>query len=105
MRKEAKALLGRHNFVSFAASGGKARDPLKDIKRINLSDRGHYINIEIEADGFLYNMVRNIVGTLIEIGRGRFPAGSMRKILEGRDRKLGGATAPARGLCLVKVRY
>lgn len=105
MQKEAKALLGRHDFTSFAASAAKERNPLKEIKRIRLSARGDYINIEIEADGFLYNMVRNIVGTLIDIGRGRFPVGSMEKILESRDRKSAGTTAPAHGLCLVKVKY
>ncbi|MDD4013071.1 MAG: tRNA pseudouridine(38-40) synthase TruA, partial [Candidatus Omnitrophica bacterium] len=57
------------------------------------------------ADGFLYNMVRNIVGTLVEIGRGYFPPGSMRKILAAKDRKQAGPTAPARGLFLEEVKY
>ncbi|TRZ49337.1 hypothetical protein D4Q80_02255 [bacterium] len=63
------------------------------------------ITVEIEADGFLYNMVRNIVGTLVEIGRGRFPEGSTKKVLRLKNRKLAGPTAPARGLALLKVKY
>jgi tRNA pseudouridine38-40 synthase len=63
------------------------------------------ITIDIEADGFLYNMVRTITGTLIEIGRGRFPKGSMKKILVSRNRKKAGPTLPAHGLCLMEVKY
>ena len=71
-----------------------------------LSTMNHeLIHIDIEADGFLYNMVRNIVGTLIEIGRGRFSKGALKKILEAKDRKASGPTAPAKGLFLVKVNY
>ena len=64
-----------------------------------------FIAIDIEAGGFLYNMVRNIVGTLVEIGRGRLDKGSLDKILAARDRRLAGPTAPAKGLCLIKVNY
>ncbi len=105
MRKEAQALLGRHNFSAFAASGSKSKDAVRSIKAIKVVKDGDCIHIEAEADGFLYNMARNITGTLIEIGRGRFPKGSMKRILAGRDRRLAGPTAPAQGLCLVKVRY
>ncbi|MCX5712687.1 MAG: hypothetical protein NTY47_06460 [Candidatus Omnitrophica bacterium] len=61
--------------------------------------------IEVEVDGFLYNMVRNIAGTLVEIGRGRFPVGSMKKILSSRSRKFCGPTAPPHGLYLIQVKY
>ena len=63
------------------------------------------ITIEISADGFLYNMVRNIVGTLVDIGRGYLPPGSMKKILRAKDRTKAGPTAPAKGLFLVKATY
>ena len=66
---------------------------------------GSLIAIEIEADGFLYNMIRNIAGTLIEIGRGRFKPGSMKKILKAKNRRVAGPTLPAKGLCLVRVNY
>ena len=72
---------------------------------MDIKKSGDLIKITVEADGFLYNMVRNIVGTLIEIGRGRFKPGSVAKILKAKDRKLAGPTAPAKGLCLMEVRY
>lgn len=105
MRKEAKALLGRHNFKSFQASDKEERPSVRTIKKLNIVKRGNLINIYIEADGFLYKMVRNIVGSLLEIGRGRFAQGSLAKILAAKDRKLSGPLVPARGLCLIKVKY
>lgn len=105
MRGEAKSLLGRHNFKAFQAAEDRQRNPVRTIKRIGITKEGNFLYIDIEADSFLYNMVRNIAGTLLEIGRGRFPKGSMRKILESRDRKKAGPTLPAKGLCLVKVKY
>ena len=105
MRSEAKALIGKHNFKSFQATEARIRNPLRTIKRIKISKKKDFLYIDIEADSFLYNMVRNIAGTLLEIGRGRFLEGSMRKILNSRDRKQAGPTLPAKGLCLVKVKY
>jgi len=98
-------LLGKHNFKSFQATEQRERNPVRTIKRIKISREKNLLRIDIEADSFLYNMVRNIAGTLLEIGRGRFPEGSMRKILESRNRSLAGPTLPAKGLCLMKVRY
>jgi tRNA pseudouridine38-40 synthase len=105
IQREAKALLGKHNFKSFQASGSKERDPVRTIKKLRILRERERIIFEIEADGFLYNMVRNIVGTLIEIGRGRFPAGSLKRILLAQDRRLAGPTAAAKGLSLLKVKY
>ena len=105
MRSEAKVLLGRHNFKSFQAAELRQRNPVCTIKRIKITKDKHLVHIDIEADRFLYNMVRNICGTLLELGRGRFPKGSMAKILESRNRKLAGPALPAKGLCLVKVKY
>ncbi|MBU0547764.1 MAG: tRNA pseudouridine(38-40) synthase TruA [Candidatus Omnitrophica bacterium] len=105
MRSEAKILLGRHNFKSFQAAELRQRNPVRTIKSIKITKDKHLLHIDIEADSFLYNMVRNIAGTLLEIGRGRFPKGSMRRILESCNRKLAGPTLPGKGLCLVKVRY
>lgn len=105
MRKEAAVLKGTHDFTAFHAADKKERSSVRTIRRIAVARKGKDIVIEIEANGFLKNMVRTIVGTLIEIGRGRFPAGSMRKILSSRDRKQAGPTAAARGLCLVRVSY
>ncbi len=105
MRREAKYLLGRHNFKAFQASDGIEKNPFRTVKMVKISRKGEIVHIEIEADGFLYNMARNIVGTLIEIGRGRFPPGSMQKILRSKSRSLAGPTAQACGLCLIEVKY
>lgn len=105
MRKEAKVLLGKHNFNAFSATEERQRNPLRTIKQIKITKDKSFLHIDIQADSFLYNMVRNVCGTLLEIGRGRFAKGSMRKILESKDRRLAGPTLPAKGLCLVKVKY
>ncbi len=118
MREESRCLKGKHDFAAFCASGSDARDTLRTVKTISIKRVSYdpfsvnqkqkdysLIVIDIEADGFLYNMARAIAGTLIEIGRGRFPRGSLRKILASRDRSSAGPTAPAWGLCLVKVKY
>jgi tRNA pseudouridine38-40 synthase len=103
MKRKAKILLGKNDFKSFQSSDKKIRDSLRTIKRIEVKKKGEYIYIDVEADGFLYKMVRNIVGTLIEIGRGRQI--DLKKILHLRKRELAGPPAPASGLCLIKVRY
>lgn len=105
MQKEARVLLGRHDFKAFRATQKKERNPFKTIKRIKIAKIGDLLTIDIEADGFLYNMARNIVGTLVEIGRGRLAPGSLKKALLSRDRKLAGPTAPAQGLALIRVSY
>lgn len=105
MKKEAKVLIGKHDFKSFQAADRIERSSIRTIKNLSIKKSGETIKIDVEADGFLYNMVRNIVGTLIDIGRGRFPAGSMARILKAKDRKLAGETAPAKGLFLMEVKY
>jgi tRNA pseudouridine38-40 synthase len=105
MRREAKVLLGRHNFSSFQATEIRQRNPLRTINVIKISKDKDLLHIDIAADSFLYNMVRSIAGTLLEIGRGRFPEGSMEKILKARNRQQAGPTLPAKGLFLLKVRY
>ncbi|MCX5706549.1 MAG: tRNA pseudouridine(38-40) synthase TruA [Candidatus Omnitrophica bacterium] len=105
MRRESQALLGKHNFLAFKAADKKAKNPFKRINRISITKKGDLIRIDIEADGFLYNMARNIAGTLIEIGRGRFVKASLKRILASKNRRLAGPTLDARGLCLVRVKY
>ena len=105
MRKESKALLGKHNFKAFQATEERIRNSIRYIKSIKIIKKGNFIYFDFEAKSFLYNMVRNITGTLLEFGRGKFEPGSMKKILKMRDRCLAGPTLPAKGLCLVKVKY
>jgi len=105
MRREAKDLLGRHNFASFQTAETRQRNPLRTIKSIKIKKSKDLLHIDIQADSFLYNMVRSIAGTLLEIGRGRLPQGSMEKILKARNRQQAGPTLPAKGLYLVRVSY
>ena len=105
MRQEARHLLGKRNFKSFQAADKKLRPAQRHLKDICVRKKGDFIYIDIESRGFLYKMARNIVGTLIEIGRGKLPAGSLPHILKSKDRKLAGPTAPACGLTLLEVKY
>lgn len=107
-------LIGEHDFTSFTASGGGEKTHIRRITDIEFGPGGiigacrgdqNIYHFDITANGFLYKMVRNIVGTLVEVGRGRIDADVVPEILQARDRKRAGPTAPACGLCLVSVRY
>ncbi|UCG13740.1 MAG: tRNA pseudouridine(38-40) synthase TruA [Deltaproteobacteria bacterium] len=99
-------LEGRHDFTSFQAAGSSVRNTEREIFSTRLDSEGkHLWTITIEANGFLRHMVRNIVGTLVEVGRGRFTVEQFSALMATRDRKQAGMTAPARGLCLCKVCY
>lgn len=105
MRRAARYLVGRHDFQAFRAEGWRPKDTMRTIKRLTITKDGRYIHITVVGDGFLYNMVRTIVGTLIQIGRGKRTPEDMKRILLSRDRKQAGPTAPAKGLCLMRVQY
>ena len=105
MQEAARALIGRKDFRSFQAADKKDRGSIRRIKKLSVKKQGYIIDIDIEADGFLYNMARNIAGTLIEIGRGKLRPESIKDILNAKNRRKAGPTAPARGLCLVRVKY
>lgn len=105
MKKAAKYLVGKNDFKSFQTIDKIKRDSVRTINKIRIVSTPPVIEIYIQADGFLYNMARNIVGTLIEVGRGRFEPKKVKEILEKKFRPLAGQTAPAKGLCLEKVFY
>ena len=105
MRKAARCLIGRKDFKSFQAAARKEKSSIRTIKKLTIVSKPPLIEIYIQADGFLYNMVRNIVGTLIDIGRGKFPQGTIKKLIRGKDRSKGGPTAKACGVVLVGVKY
>jgi len=105
MRIEAAALFGRRDFSSFKAKDKRGRSSTTSIKKLSITKKGRYVYFDIEATGFLYNMARNIVGTLVEIGRGKMEEGTIKKVLRKKDRRFAGPTAPARGLCLEEVKY
>ena len=105
MRKAAGHLKGRHDFKSFQATAGEEKNSVRTIKNIKIEKDGDLVYIYIEANGFLYNMARNIAGTLVEVGRGKFKVSSIKEILLKRNRRSSGPTMPAKGLCMVRVRY
>lgn len=98
-------LLGKKDFSSFRASGCVARFPVRTISRCDIVCDGDIISFELEADGFLRHMVRNIVGTLVDVGRRRFSTDDFAAILESKDRTRAGRAAPPHGLYLVRVDY
>ena len=106
MEQAAQYLIGRHDFSSFCATGSHVKDRQRTVTDINIDrDEDGLLEITVEAQGFLKYMVRNIVGTLVEIGRGKRPPEEMKKIIDSRDRDIAGITAPARGLYLKEVKY
>jgi len=105
MRRAAPALLGLHDFSAFRAADCPARTTVREIRRLDIRQSGERTEIAAEATAFLKHMVRNIVGTLVEVGHGRRAADSLAALLEGRDRTRAGPTAPAQGLCLDEVFY
>ena len=104
MKKEAKSLIGTYDFKGFMSSGSSVTDTVRTIYNIEVSKSEDLIIIEIEGNGFLYNMVRIIAGTLVDIGRGRITE-NMSTIIESKSRSMAGHTAPAHGLFLKKVDY
>lgn len=105
MRKAARYLVGKKDFKSFQASDKKERNSVRTITRLDITHRSPVIEIYVQADGFLYNMVRNIVGTLLDVARGRIRPEEIKEILSKKSRPLAGQTAPAKGLCLIRVVY
>jgi tRNA pseudouridine38-40 synthase len=105
MEKAAGYLIGTHDFKAFQASGSPVTDTVRTIYQIDIIDKDPEVWIEVRGNGFLYNMVRIIVGTLIEASRGNIRLEEMDKILLSHDRKQAGFTAPAHGLTLVEVYY
>ncbi|NMB12195.1 MAG: tRNA pseudouridine(38-40) synthase TruA [Firmicutes bacterium] len=105
LRKAAELLVGTRDYASFQTSGSSARTSTRTVYDLRVEADDGMIKFIIRADGFLYNMVRNIVGTLLEVGKGKLMAEEMAAILAARDRSQAGPTAPAQGLYLVGVEY
>lgn len=105
MRQAARHLTGEHDFAAFRDKGEEDKSTVRRIHRITLKRHGKLLRIEITGSGFLRHMVRIIVGTLIEVGRGKMTPSRVAAILQSRDRSLAGPTAKPHGLTLVSVRY
>ncbi|MEK6590967.1 MAG: tRNA pseudouridine(38-40) synthase TruA [Nitrospinota bacterium] len=105
MKDAASLLIGTHDFSSFRSSTCQASNPVRTLKRLDIEREGNSILFHFEADGFLKQMVRNIVGTLVYVGRGKFEPLTIKKRLENKNRSSAGPTAPPQGLFLIEVRY
>ena len=106
MQEASGVLLGRQDFSSFQGADADTEDPVREVYRAEWSVEGkNFLHFTVEADGFLKHMVRNIMGTLAEVGRGKISVQEFERILAARDRRQAGITAPAQGLFLVEVKY
>jgi tRNA pseudouridine38-40 synthase len=105
MRRAAEPLKGRHDFHSFETDWPNRMSSVRTITHLTVNRVGDWLWIDVEADGFLYNMVRAIAGTLMNVGRGYWPEERVAEILRAEDRTQAGPTAPAQGLFLMRVTY
>lgn len=105
MREAAAHLVGEHDFKSFCTVRTQAEETVRTIYSLDITKQDDMITIRISGSGFLYNMVRIIAGTLLEVGMGAYPPEHVEEILDARDRQAAGRTAPARGLTLVSMEY
>jgi tRNA pseudouridine38-40 synthase len=105
MHEAAQLLVGRHDFSSFRAAECQAKSPVKTLSALEVARDGEHIRVFARARSFLHHQVRNMVGTLVQVGRGKWTAEQVGAILAARDRSRAGETAPAEGLTLLAVRY
>jgi tRNA pseudouridine38-40 synthase len=105
MRAAAASILGEHDFSAFRAVQCQARSPRRELQLLDIEEDPPFLRFTCRANAFLHHMVRNLVGSLVEIGRGERPPGWLAEVLAGRDRRLAGMTAPAAGLYLAAVHY
>ncbi len=102
MQEGARYLSGEHDFTSFCSVNTEVESKVRTIYDIGVTEQDHMLKIRVSGNGFLYNMVRIIVGTLLEIGKGLYEPSYVQEILSGRDRELAGPTVPAHGLTMVR---
>ncbi len=105
IKEAASFLLGEHDFTSFANNNYTIQNPIRRILEISVFKKGEFICFHIEANSFLYKMVRTIVGTLLDIGYGKLDPSDLERILQAKNRKLAGKVVPAKGLFLMRVNY
>jgi len=110
MNEAAQAFIGRKDFTAWQSAGSPTATSVREVTRLEIAERrdvfgSHLIEIEIEANGFLYQMVRNIVGALIQVGQGKLTTSEIESLTAGRDRTKCPPPAPTQGLCLIEVKY
>ena len=105
MQEAARHLVGTHDFASFCSANAQVKDTVRTVNFINVRKENDIITIQVNGNGFLYNMVRIISGTLLQVGMGRMSVMDVKNILDARDRTKSGPTAPAEGLTLVEINY
>ncbi len=105
MREAAGYIVGEHDFASFCSSGSQATTTVREVYSLNIEKDNDMISIRIKGNGFLYNMVRIIVGTLIKVGLGVYPPSHVKEIIEARDRDAAGPKAPAVGLTMIGIEF
>lgn len=105
MRRAAQSLRGRHDFRSFETNWPNRMSSVRTITHVSVNRVAEFVWVDVEADGFLYNMVRSITGTLVKVGQGKWPESRVAEVLQAQDRTQAGPTAPPQGLFLVRVRY
>ena len=105
MQKAAEYIVGKHDFASFCSSGSQVENTVRTVLSLEVTKEGNIISVRISGDGFLYNMVRIIVGTLLKVGLGIYPPEHVKEIIEAKDRYAAGPKAPARGLTLIGIEY
>lgn len=105
MREAAALLVGTHDFSTFCGNRHLKKSPVRTLYRLRIDRDGEEVRFSLTADGFLQHMVRILVGTLLEIGMGKRAPGDIPALFAARERALAGETAPAKGLCLMEVRY
>ncbi len=105
MREAVQYLIGKHDFTSYRAVGCQAKSPVREVREFNVYREGDLIVLDVRANAFLHHMIRNFAGVLMTIGAGEAEPVWAKEVLEARDRRLGGVTAPPFGLYFVDVKY
>jgi tRNA pseudouridine38-40 synthase len=105
MREAAQQMMGEHDFAAFRTTGCAAKTTVRTIEAVDITRDGDFVCFDVKGSGFLKNMVRIMVGTLVEVGQGKIPPGAVAAFFTGKNGGTAGMTAPAQGLCLVEVFY
>ena len=105
MRRAARLLCGTHDFRAFESSGGRRQNAVRTIRRFQITKQGDFVCFTVEANGFLYKMVRNMVGALLDVGRGRLPFGDLKRVVNSDSQTRVGFAVPPQGLVLKGVTY